>query len=143
MYVGMGASGIGLVKIRNWNCRDSINFPYTLHPNLLYLSKKTVFYPNCSLIFIIYPLLLPFFCSKIHWILSLNRLIFCMYLFLLGVHEQHSTCVEIRGQHVGLLTLLPICESLRLNSEHQEEWEYFYPLKHFTGPICNYLHLCH
>lgn len=82
------------------------------------------------------------FQNTLHFVIkSVN--FFYMYLFLLGVREQHSICGEIRGQHVGLLTLLPICESLRLNSEHREEWEYFYPLKHFTGPICNYLHLCH
>lgn len=82
------------------------------------------------------------FQNTLHFVIkSVN--FFYMYLFLLGVCEQHSICVEIRGQHVGLLTLLPICESLKLNSEHREEWEDFYPVKHFTSPICNYLHLCH
>lgn len=82
------------------------------------------------------------FQNTLHFVIKSVNFFTCIYFFWVCVN---STAFVQRSEDNtwGFLTLLPICESLKLNSEHREEWEDFYPLKHFTSPICNYLHLCH
>ena len=67
-------------------------------------------------------------------------LIFLLHLiYLLCVHmcmpnKSHGMCVEVRGQLVGVGSLLPTCGSLKLDVDPRLGNKGLYPLSHLAGP---------